>query len=556
MGWGTRLRNTVSHIIAPPSPVTYPQATKHSVDLNSLKTMMSTKHGTPFEEMLPGLSQPVWGPEINTVGAYSREGYTSRTRDVPKVPFRTMAITLQQDEDVRVAMQQLTAQVTGGAHHISAGDNPELTKYFEKFTENIEFDIMDTEVISELLWYGNSFWKPRMGIANVRNANDLMHIPISSAVAVWWDRQRQAYKYEFRGTEYQGYHNPGEIIHFTWNKINASVFGSGAGDVLLSGRRFVMHLNDTDFVELELPHMLDRKYTTQHNMQAAENRYISSNIYKVLDSDETQRAALQAQLQNKTVGQDLVTGASVEVQELGSNSRNFNSEQFTEMTQAPIFKGLGTTTGKQAGDSQQTYSNAETSKEEDQSAMSAFIISAKIQFKAKLFKPWYEANPYIGMDYISGVIPMFWDDTKFELNFGQMEKKDLSTEDMLKAIELYMNSGMGAADPKILNNMFKQVGLNVPDPEIIDQMYNDPNGVMAMQQAGIQPNPEQGYELQNDIGGGEIYPQFNNQTMGESPMNDDIYNSMAQQERASPFVPSGYFQSDQSQSWNSGKYDA
>jgi len=60
-------------------------------------------------EMSPGLSQPVWGPEISTVGSYSREGYTSRTFDTPAVPFRTQKTGLQLDEDTQLAVNHLSS---------------------------------------------------------------------------------------------------------------------------------------------------------------------------------------------------------------------------------------------------------------------------------------------------------------------------------------------------------------------------------------------------------------------------------------------------------------
>ena len=71
---------------------------------------------TLLSEMIPGgLSQPVWGPEISTsVGAYSREGYTSRTFDLPDVPFTTQADALQRDEDVQLAINDLSSKITGG----------------------------------------------------------------------------------------------------------------------------------------------------------------------------------------------------------------------------------------------------------------------------------------------------------------------------------------------------------------------------------------------------------------------------------------------------------
>ena len=130
-----------------------------------------------YMEMTPGLSQPVWGPEISTVGAYSREGYTSKTFDRPTTPFTVQETGLLIDEDVQLAINHLSSQVTGGAHYVKA-EKTFVADYFKKFTKDLEFDIFDTTLVKELLWYGNSVWKPRMGIANVKTMKDLMHIPI------------------------------------------------------------------------------------------------------------------------------------------------------------------------------------------------------------------------------------------------------------------------------------------------------------------------------------------------------------------------------------------
>ena len=560
MGWSTRLRNGIASVISADHSaqkqigVVNSPKQQTSFPLNALHRQMNMPN---LEETIPGLSQPVWGPEIATVGAYSREGYTSKTRKTPTVPFRIQAEALEQDEDVQLAINQLSSLVTGGEHYISTSQEY-LTDYFEKFSKDLDFDIFDTELVKELLWYGNSFWKPRLGIANVRSYDDLMHIPISSAQAIWWDRQRQPYKYEFRGAEYQGYHNVGEVIHFTWNKVDASVFSTGFGTSVTSTRTFDMAINGEQFVTLDLPSMLARKYATQFNMQMAEQRYISTNVWQAPGASETERAALQSQIETKTVGQDVVAGSELKVEELGSNSRNFNSEQFTEITQAPIFKALNNFKGKQAGESQHTYANAETAAALDEIGLAAFPIAIKTQLAEKLFRPWYEANPYASYNYLGGLIPVPWDEINFDLNFGQVEKKDIAVEDMIKLIEIYMQSPM-IKDPKVIHNLFKQAGLDIGEYDDMDQIYNDPNGQMAMQQAGIIA-PE--LPPNSDMGGGEIHPVFNNQIMGSPPMDNPIYDSMATDPRGEnaiphpddiPFVPSNYHQSNQSQDWGWGR---
>jgi len=515
-GWTTRLRNSVSHMIAPKNRMETKTSTLPSLNLNALKNTMS------MSEMTPGLSQPVWGPEISTIGAYSREGYTSKTFDRPSVPFRVQAIPLEQDEDVQLAINQLASMITAGEHYIKTG-NDILTDHFEKLSKDIHFDIMDTQIARELLWYGNSVWKPRMGIANVQNFNDLMHVPISSFVRVWWDRQRQPYKYEFRGAEYQGYHNPGEIMHFKWNPVDASAFGTGFGISVTSTRNFPM-TTPNGFEDFELPAMLDRKYATQFNMQIAEQRYISSNIWSVPDATEDERASLQSQVEQKTVGQDIVAGAKVEVQELGSNARNFNSEQFTDLTLAPIFKALNNSKGKNAGQGQNTYNNAKTAAELDEIGLAAFPVAMKVQLEELLFKPWYNMNPLTLPDYYGGIIPIPWDEIKFNLEFGAVQKKDIPVKEMVPLIKIYMESPM-PKDPKVIHDLFKQAGLDLGEYDTIDALYNDPNGALALQKIGVDSSQPQLQQPPNsDIGGGEI-PQFNNQIMGTTPNDEFEYNS-------------------------------
>jgi len=60
-----------------------------------------------------GFSQPVWGSEISTVGQYSREGYTSKTIDRPVVPFSVQVEAFIKDEDIQLAINHLSSQITG-----------------------------------------------------------------------------------------------------------------------------------------------------------------------------------------------------------------------------------------------------------------------------------------------------------------------------------------------------------------------------------------------------------------------------------------------------------
>lgn len=539
---GTRIADKVAP--NPPAPAE-PPSQHNSLNLmqfrNTLNYPLPRKtDGVPLMMATPGLSQPAWGPMINTVGAWSREGYTSRTFDSPDVDFRRMAIALAEDEDVQLAINHLSSKVTGGEHYIKT-KNEAWNDYFEKFTKDLNFDTFDTILVKELLWYGNSVWKPRMGIRNVRRAEDLMHIPISSFVRVWWDRQRIPYKYEFRGTEYQGYHNPGEVIPFLWNPVDASVFGTGFGTAMLAEREFEQ-ITPTGVIPYRLPNMIARKLSTFFNMMLAEQRYITRNVWKIGSTDENDRQRLRSEVEGAMPGQDIIAGTGTEIEQLGSQARNFNPQQFMDTTQGPIFKALNDFRGKQAGTSQHTFANAKTAAVLDEIGLSAFPIAVREQLESKFFKPWYEYNPLYDVTYGGGLIPVPWDEIEFELNFGEAEKKDIPIEQQIKLLELYLNNPYTPKDPYTIARLFEDSGLAVRTQD--------------GQQTGAQPILPQNQPMQQsmdgwkpyaDIGGGEVYPNqqimgypnFNNQNAGNPPMDNPIYDDTSRDVRGREIGDSG-----------------
>ena len=129
MGFGTRLRNGLAKLLS--NDIDTRRYHNKSLNINLVKDTMNS---SLLSEMVPGLSQPVWGPTINSVGAYSREGYTSKTLDTPAIPFSTQALALQVDEDVQLIINRLSSQVTGGEHYIKTATQ-ELTDYLEEFSQ-------------------------------------------------------------------------------------------------------------------------------------------------------------------------------------------------------------------------------------------------------------------------------------------------------------------------------------------------------------------------------------------------------------------------------------
>ena len=460
----------------------------NKIHLNDVKNMMMYE---------ASLSQPAWGPDPRVFN-YSREGYTSITFDTPTVRHSEQAAALAVDEDAQLGINHLSSIITGGAHYWKAKTD-EMAEHMNRFSKQIDFDWLDTIIVKELLWYGNSCWKPRLGIQYIRNKEDLMYLPISSFVRVWWDRQRVPYVYEFRGPEYQGYHRTEDIIHFMWNPVNASAFGTGFGTALTTRRTFQRMKPDGNDEEIQMPSLIDRKLETERNMHFAQRRYLTRNTWSIPEGEDADVAALRADLQDLDVMEDVVSGNKIEVQELGSAARAFDPKAFQDTVQGQIYKALNSFRGKEAGESQHTYANAKTAAMLEEVGLASFPLAVGRQLQDKLFMPWYEGNPVYDMSYGGGMLPMPWEDAEFQLEFGRLEKKQVDTAEMLDALKAGVEAG-AIIDPIEIRDILSNI---LPlTQEVTDQMNQTYNNPMVM------PPYMQPQQPQLDVyGGADIAPR-------------------------------------------------
>ena len=475
----TRLRNAVGKMVMTKNAFDElaPQGggPTYSMDVHQVKEYLNTSH-------------PVWGPEIGTHSGLS-EGYSSITFKRPWVSFAEQATYLQEDEDVQLAVNHLSSDITGNDHYWKA-KKKEYSDYMSKFTKKIWFDILDTEIVKELLWYGNTVLVPLIPIPEIQHRHDLLHIPISSFIRIWIDRLRRPYKYEFRGSEWQGYMNPQDIIHLKYNPVNANPFGTGFGVALASQREF-FDISVDGLQARKLPNLIDRKLATSFWMHLAQKRYISRNVYQTMKSTKDDRATLKSHLKKLEPGEDIVTGVKLTVQELGTSQRNFDPTLFSNLVSGQLYKGLGDFTGKQGEESSHQYANAKESSKEVEKSLASFPLAVTLQLIEYLFEPWYKAHPLYDPEYGMGMVSLPWDECGFELNFGQEVKRDLTPEQHFALLQLIITSGL-IKDPSHLLELFEDSGLAIRSEikESIDTMYNDPNGQLALANVGQSPIPD------------------------------------------------------------------
>lgn len=483
MGFGSRLRVGLGNLISGGNQITSGRLQpSNSMNVNAVQYAAQMNQG--YEQ---GFSQPVFGAELNTVGSYSREGYTSRTFDTPTVPFKLQSYYAERDEDVALGVNDLTSKITGGAHYWKA-EVEAVQEKMSQFSKDIDFDWIDTILVKEVITYGNSFWKARMGINNIRNKDDLMCIPISSMARIWWDRQRRPYKYEFRGAEYQGYHNASDIMHFLWNPINSSAFGTGVMVALTTSKDYE-EVTPTGTISKRLPSLMDRKYSTSMTMHLTERRYTPHNVYVAMDSTQEERATLSTDLADLDTGEDIVVGKKVEVQELGTAARAFDPTMFTDLVQGEILKALGTFTGKQGSEESHQYANAEESSEQTEIGLASFPLAITRQLQNKLFQPWYESTGGVvdsqvdaygyASGYGGGMVAVPWEEANAEISFGSEVIQKLSTEEQTKLLEMAINTG-AVQDPVEMRQLFEDAGLN---------LRTEMTDAMVAQYSGMQPAP-------------------------------------------------------------------
>jgi hypothetical protein len=463
----------------------------NKLNLSHMSTMINeiTNNGL-------GFSLPVFGPNVSISGDYSREGYASQTFDTPPMSFKQLALVLEQDEDARQAINHLTSMITGGSHYWKATTD-EYGDYLNKISKQIDFDWLDSLMVQEALWYGNTVWKPRMGIANVRNKEDLLWIPISSLKRVWWDRQRQPYVYEFRGPQYQGYHqvrdyfkadiNAMDLIHIVWNPVDASVFGTGLGVPICIQREY--QVNTTDGLDdRRSTSLIDQKLQTRDTMLKAQSRYLTRNVYSIPDGEDDDVTALRSDLKDLEPLEDVVAGNKIEVQELGSVQREFDPTLHSDLIKGPIMQSLGTNVGKQSGESSHTYANAETAKEMEQIGLSSFPLIIGRQIQDQLFKPIYESMPTYDPMYYSGMLAVPWEHMEPELIFGRQEKKTIETDQAIKLLEIAMQS-RSMPDPLEVRQILSDLGLPVKQ-KYTDQLNSVYNNYQVMPPYMQQPQAD------------------------------------------------------------------
>jgi len=447
-----------------PVPINAPPELKEALD--TYKKIGAGGIGYDFPQ--GDIGQPFWFSNIGG-NQFPREGFTYRPYDIPVVPISEQLKGYFDDEDARMGIDFLAAKTTGGELYFKAKTQA-LASYLEHWAVEVNLDGLIWTIAKELLAFGNCFVRVRVPLWEVSRPEDFQVIPISSLARIWWTPDRRPLWYEFRGAEYNGYFRPGEVFHFSWNRTNGQLIGFG---IMAQLTNRVIYSEDTADgpVIKERESLLDIKHQMQNVSSKIMKRYLPRNVISAPRSDISARNAIAATMRTIHDSEDIIHGIDgLKVETINNDTRPIDVNVFMDMFQSSIFKAIGTSKGRIAGQSQgPTYANGEQSAVLDEIGLAQFPIQLKRMVQSFITKPWYEMNRITDEKIHNGALAVTWDMAEFKLEFGKQTKKDLLPEELAQWAQILGSNQV--LTKRELRNIAAKAGV----PELMSEVEGNIN---------------------------------------------------------------------------------
>ncbi len=254
--------------------------------------------------------------------------------EYPKITFRDYVEAYERDPDVAASIDFLTHQIVGPGFHTESVD-PDAKNLIDDFNRRVGMDVILFNVVRELVLAGNSFLQP---LREEGVTVGLRPFTLTSITRARLDKSTGrvlSYIYLRDGVEEE---IPGEdLIHFSWNKIDSQVFGSGMLRPLLEPRP--INYRDKTFYSSGILYI---KWRMEWIMQRLLEKYVTRTIYQFKDvGDEELSENVIPKLNQLEPGQDFVTNREVEVKEVKIDPRA-KFEAYIEYLHNEILAGLRT----------------------------------------------------------------------------------------------------------------------------------------------------------------------------------------------------------------------
>lgn len=348
----------------------------------------------------------------------------------PKVSFKKMISVYEDEPEIQFGLDFAVAVSVGAGFHFTAKTDS-LANYVEQFARDINLDYIATTAGRETLGYGNSLWRYVDLYNDPKSFDIIQQLPLSTLQKIWWSGQSinsQIHYYEFRGQTLEKL-LPSEVIHFRYRPSNASPFGLGMIQPLVTQVQYTYNKNGTDETR-ERMSIIDIKRSIQDYLHKSLRRYQRRTVYGLKEATPQQANAAQSSLNNLDDEQDFVLAGDTNITEIGAMARAMDTESFEKIYSNEIIKALGTPTARLYEKGALTEASAETAKKVALMNLQGFQKQMKRMVERFIIMPWYRANPLKDVNGV--VIP--WSATNIELNWGLDEKPEMSTTDFASLV--------------------------------------------------------------------------------------------------------------------------
>ncbi|MEW6589337.1 MAG: hypothetical protein AB1299_09275 [Thermoproteota archaeon] len=399
------------------------QQMENPIPTPNQKKSIPINYAVKYFQYGESLADPIFRP----LGSYSQ--FVS-----PKVSFKRMINVYEDDPEIQFGLDFSVAVSVGAGHYFTAKTDA-LANYVEQFAKDINLDFICQTAGRETLGYGNSIWQYIDLYRDPKAYDVIKQLPLSSLQRIWWNgfgTNATIDHYEFQGYTIEKL-LPQELIHFRWRVSDASPFGLGVIQPLVTQVQYTYNKAGEDETR-ERMSIIDIKRSVQDMLHKSLRRYQRRVIYNLKNAQPSQAQAAQSTLDTLDDEQDFVIPGEMQPFEIGAMARAMDTESFEKIYSNEIIKALGTPTSRLYEKGALTEASAQSAKQVALMNLMGFQRQMKRMIERLIIKPWYQANPL--RDANGVIIP--WTGTGIELNWGINEKPEMNAQDFASLVSQLM----------------------------------------------------------------------------------------------------------------------
>ncbi len=357
----------------------------------------------------------------------------------PPVTFERLRDYYLKDPSSKGAIDDFAAQVVGPGFYLTADDDRALN-VMNEWNEQAAIDQWFHATVIELLYAGNSFTEYPEDLAEPPEFLSLM-VELSSIVRIKRTETGEVQGIVQRVGGKERLLDSRTVMHFAWNRIDRSAFGTGLLYPLASNRSGPD--NET------IPPLLDIKAQMENDMRIAFHRYPPRYLIQFEAGDKVFEDKIKPALKDWKPGEDIAVNVKADVKDISTNPQT-RFEGFLKEIYNQIYIGLESPMPRQFSERGFTEASARVNVE---------MVERHVRIMWRFLKRNYERQIVRPVLRAYGFDPL---ESRVRLNWGQRDAPRVSFQDMLVA---YQN---GAVTLEEIRRMLRKNGweLSGTTPEV------------------------------------------------------------------------------------------